>query len=233
MSDRRNSGTFISLLLALLFIFGLLLFSPIIEKLSPVSATILPPASSCFLPSNEGRYTVNASQSRFQVKAYAGGLFSALAHDHTIAIRDFTGEVKFTYDTVAPASLTLNIKADSLAVMDKVSDSDRQKIEKTLRSEVLEVDKYSEITFKSDNVSAQRIAEGKYQTKITGELTLHGVTRAITIPATIDFSQNGLQAQGQFSLRQTDYGIKPVSIAGGTIKVKNELKFTFDIAANR
>lgn len=40
-----------------------------------------------------------------------------------------------------------------------------------------------------------------------------------------------LRAHGEFPLRQTEYGIKPVSAAGGTIKLKDELKFTFDIVA--
>ena len=40
------------------------------------------------------------------------------------------------------------------------------------------------------------------------------------------------RAQGAFSLKQSDYGIKPVSVAGGTIKVKDELRFTLDIVAH-
>ncbi len=40
-----------------------------------------------------------------------------------------------------------------------------------------------------------------------------------------------LRANGEFSIRQTDYGIRLVSVAGGTLKLKDELKFTFDIVA--
>jgi hypothetical protein len=36
-----------------------------------------------------------------------------------------------------------------------------------------------------------------------------------------------------FSLKQTDYRIKLVAVAGGTIKVKDELKFSFDIVARK
>ncbi|MGA9770220.1 MAG: YceI family protein [Blastocatellia bacterium] len=181
----------------------------------------------------EARYKVSASQSKFIVRAFAGGLLSALAHDHTISIREFTGEARFTYGVVEPASLQLTIKADSLAVTDKVSDSDRKKIEDTMRGEVLEVDKHPEITFKSTSVNATRVEEGKYQTKISGDLTLHGTTRNITFDAFVTFYEASLRAQGQFAVRQSNYGIKPVSVAGGTIKVKDELKFSFDIVANR
>ena len=44
---------------------------------------------------------------------------------------------------------------------------------------------------------------------------------------------DSLRAKGDFSLKQTDFGIKPFSAAGGTIKLKNELKFVFDIMAQK
>jgi len=183
---------------------------------------------------SEGRYKINAGQSRFTVRALVGGLLSAVAgHDHTIAIRDFTGTVAFTYGPVTPASLQFTVKADSLAVTDKVSESDRNKIQTTMRNDVLDVNSYPEITFTSTNVTATRVEEGKYQTRITGDLTLHGTTRPLTINALITFYETRLEAEGQFSLRQTEYGIRPVSVAGGTVKVKDELKFSFNIVANR
>ena len=42
-----------------------------------------------------------------------------------------------------------------------------------------------------------------------------------------------LRANGEFTLRQTDYRIKLASVAGGALKLKDELKFTFDIVARR
>ncbi len=176
-------------------------------------------------------YRIDAGQSRFMVKAFAGGLLSALAHDHNIAIREFDGEVNFTFGTVEPASLQLTIRSGSLAVTDKVSASDRQKIETTMRDEVLEVSKHPQIVFKSTSVSAARTGEGKYQARIAGELTLRGVTRPQTITTQLEFGDSVLRARGGFSLKQSSFGIKPVSVAGGTIKVKDELKFTFEIVA--
>ena len=176
-------------------------------------------------------YRIDSGQSRFMVKAFAGGFLSALAHDHNIAIREFSGETQFTFGTVEPASLSLKIKAASLAVTDKVSASDRQKIEGTMRDEVLEADKYPESLFRSTNVSAAKTGDGQYQARIAGELTLHGVTRPLTIAAQLEFGDSLLRARGGFSLRQSSFEIKPVSVAGGTVKVKDELKFTFDIVA--
>jgi hypothetical protein len=36
---------------------------------------------------------------------------------------------------------------------------------------------------------------------------------------------------GDFTLRQTNYGIKLVSVAGGALKLKDELKFSLDFTA--
>lgn len=195
------------------------------------SALTLPKRSS-ISPQGSARYKVDASQSKFMVKASAGGLLSALAHDHNIAIRDFDGVATFTFVSVSPASLHLTINAESLAITDKVSDSDRTKIEKTMRDEVLEVGKYPEIVFKSTGVEANKIGEGEYRAVISGEITLHGVTKAASIPVRLSFGNNILRAQGSFALKQSDYGIKRVSVAGGTIKVKDELKFSLDIVAH-
>jgi polyisoprenoid-binding protein YceI len=182
--------------------------------------------------SEGARYRIDAGQSHFTVRAFAGGFLSAFAHDHNIAIRDFMGGADFTYGTVEPASLRLVIKADSLAITDKVGASDRQKIEGTMRDEVLEVAKFPDIVFKSTGVTASKTGEGQFQAKISGELTLHGVTRPLTIASQLEFGDKTLRAKGAFAIKQSSFDIKPVSVAGGTIKVKDELKFSFDIVAH-
>jgi hypothetical protein len=42
-----------------------------------------------------------------------------------------------------------------------------------------------------------------------------------------------LRASGDFILRQADYQIKLVSVAGGALKLKDELKFSFEIVARK
>src|SRR5215470_499513 len=66
-------------------------------------------------------YRIDSSHSRFMVHAFAGGLLSFAAHNHNIAIRDFSGDADITYGTVEPASLKMRVRSASLAVTDKVS----------------------------------------------------------------------------------------------------------------
>lgn len=178
-------------------------------------------------------YRIDAKRSRFTVRAFASGMLSALGHNPTIAIRDFEGEVRFLPDRLDLASLRISIKADSLTVTDDVSEKDRLDMEKQMREDVLETAKYPEIIFESASVSGDKIFEAQYRVAIAGKLSLHGVTRDCTIAGQVIASEDSLRSNGEFTLRQTDYRIKLVSAAGGTIKLKDELKFTFDIVTRR
>jgi polyisoprenoid-binding protein YceI len=183
-------------------------------------------------PPEVRRYTIDAGQSDFMVHASVGGLFSAFGHNHNIAIKDISGQTEFTDGSVTPASLRLNVRADSLKVTDKVSDSDRETIEKTMRDQVLETGKYAEITFKSTTIEVIKKTDTEFQGNIWGDLTLHGVTHNIFIKAQLTFEQKTVRARGEFSLKMTDYSIKPPSVAGGTITVKDTLKFNFNILSH-
>ncbi len=179
-------------------------------------------------------YRLIPEQSKFTVQAFAEGLFSAFGHDPVILIREFAGEVHFVSGTFENASLRLSIAPNSLVLSNDVKEKDRLEIERTTREEVLETAKYTEIVFTSNNISVNRLAEGRCRVRIIGDLTLHGVTqKSLWISAEATLSEDNLRAQGDFSLKQTDFGIKPYSAAGGTIKLKNELKFSFDIAGEK
>lgn len=177
------------------------------------------------------RYRIDTAKSNITVRAFRSGLLKAFGHDHTIVVRDFSGEAEITPDVLTPASLQLNLKSDSLAIIDKISDDERAEIENTMKTSVLETSKYPQITFKSTNVAAEKNGDAKFNVKLWGDITLHGVTGNGYIVSQVTFSGNSMRATGSFSLKQTDYKIDPPSAAGGTIKVKDELKFTFDIVA--
>jgi polyisoprenoid-binding protein YceI len=179
------------------------------------------------------RYRIDAGRSRFSVQGSAGGLLSMFGHDPVIAICGFGGDARFIPGTLDAASLLMLVQADSLAVANKVSDKDRREMERAMRDDLLEIARYPEIVFMSTHIASHPTGEGRYRARIVGKLSLHGVTRDHSIDAQLTLKEGALRAQGQFSLRQTDYNIKPVSVAGGTLKMKDELRFSFDILAER
>jgi polyisoprenoid-binding protein YceI len=60
---------------------------------------------------------------------------------------------------------------------------------------------------------------------VQGALTLHGVTK----PITVSVRRDGDNYSGNTTIKQTDFGIEPVTVGGGLIKVKNELGISFHI----
>ena len=178
-------------------------------------------------------YVLDAAKSRFVVRATASGLLSAFGHNPTIAIRNFTGEAWFRPQAPEQSSLQFKIDAGALAVTGDVNDKDRREMERAMREDVLETGRYTEIEFTSSGIQASKITEGMYRMKISGKLTMHGVTRDLELPCNMNVSEETLRANGDFTIRQTDYGMRLVSVAGGTLKLKDELKFTFDIVAHR
>jgi polyisoprenoid-binding protein YceI len=179
------------------------------------------------------RYLIDGKVSRFTVRVFASGMLSAFGHSPTIAIRDFAGEAEFSPDRLESASLHVTVKTASLGITDDISEKDRREIEREMQEGVLESGKYPEITYDCSRVSASNSGNGQPSVTLNGNLALHGVTRGLTIPARVAVNGDMLRAFGEFSLRQSDYNIKLVSAIGGGLKVKDEVKFSFDLVARK
>jgi len=178
-------------------------------------------------------YAIDPGISRFTVRAFAGGMFSAFGHNPTLAIREFEGEARFSPDVLDEAGLVIRIKASSLAITDSISDKDRRELELILNQDVLETSRYPEISFESTKVSASKAGDGQFFVTVVGTLTLHGVSNTQAVSAQIALTGDMLRAHGEFSVLQSAYGIQPVSVAGGALKVKDELKCSFDIVGRK
>jgi polyisoprenoid-binding protein YceI len=172
-------------------------------------------------------YHIDTGISRFTVRAFAGGMFSALAHNPTFAVRQYEGEIQF--DGNGMAGLTLSVQAPSLELTDDVSSKDQSDIERIMHHDVLDDTRFPTITYESPPPATTIAPSGEVM--LNGEMTLHGVKRRQPITARLVTSPGMLRAFGEFTLRQTDYGIKPFVGPAGAIKVKDELKCAFDITA--
>jgi polyisoprenoid-binding protein YceI len=179
------------------------------------------------------RYAIDGRSSRFTVRAFATGLLAAMGHNPTIGIRDFSGEMRFNFDKLEADSFRLEIKASSLGVQDDISDKDRREIERLMNQEILETAKFPEILYEAPSITVTKMSEMLCSATLNGELTLHGVTRNQPITARVALLGSMLRASGDFTLSQADYNIKPFSFAGGALKLKDELKFSFEMVARR
>jgi polyisoprenoid-binding protein YceI len=178
-------------------------------------------------------YVADRRASQFTVQVFSGGILSALGHSPTIIIRDFTAEADVNPDNLEQASLKVVIQAASLSVKDDISDKDRREIERMMQQEILETSSYPEIVYEGSGIAATKAGEGQYSITLNGDLSMHGVTRPQTVPARVALTADSFRVFGNFTLRQTDYDLKLASVAGGALKVKDELKFSFNILARK
>ena len=179
------------------------------------------------------RYAIDTRASQFTVQAFASGLISAIAHSPKIAIRDWTGAVQMNSMTLEGMALKLWVKASTLEVLDEMPDSDRRELHRVMNKEVLESSRYPEITYDSTQVAAEKLKDDLYRLNVRGRLTLHGTTNEQDFVAQASLGVDSARAYGSFTLLQSDYSIRIASIAGGTLKLQDELKFSFYVVARK
>ena len=180
------------------------------------------------------RFRLDPEQSKFIAHAQRGGLLWFKGHEHLVAAREFSGEAKLNADSLDASSLQLTVKTDSMEeTSDAFTATQKQIINRELREIVLEPAKYPELVFMSTAVKGKRVGANQYDLKIAGNLTLHGVTRPIVIPAKVNVNGNDLRATGEFSINRSDFKVKATSAFHGMIRVRNKVKFTFDIVGHR
>ena len=164
---------------------------------------------------------IDVERSTLTVYAYKSGLFSAFADNHIIRAPIAGGSIS----DQAPLAVDFVVHAADLLALDpNLAPARRAEVQaRMVGPEVLDTVKYPEITFTSTAVEAG----GPDRWTITGRLTIHGQTRPVTVSAV---RQNGTY-RGSVEIKQRDFGIEPISIVGGTVKVKDQLKIEFDIVA--
>jgi len=166
-----------------------------------------------------GTKPIDVEQSTLTVFAYKSGLFSAFADNHIVKAPIAGGSISED----SPLKVDLTVRAADLRVLDPSLAPDRRaEVQaRMLGPEVLDVTTFPDITFASTTIEPS----GADRWNVTGRLTIHGQTRTITFAVS---RANG-RYRGDVPIKQRDFGIQPISIAGGTVKVKDELKVEFDI----
>jgi len=166
------------------------------------------------------KQAIDAEHSTLTVFVNKSGLFSAFADNHVIRAPISRGSISES----APLSVEMTVRAADLRVLDPGLAADRRAEVQTrmLGPEVLDVAKFPEISFASTAIESS----GADRWQVTGRLTIRGQERTIAFPAA---RVNG-RYHGEVVIKQHDFGIEPIKVAGGAVKVKDEIKVQFDIA---
>ncbi|MEY2412848.1 MAG: hypothetical protein QOD84_1454 [Acidobacteriaceae bacterium] len=168
---------------------------------------------------NAQRRAIDVNKSTLTIRVFKSGMFSAFAHDHEIKAPIAEGAI----DSSSNPTVQLRLDARKLRVMDPdIAKDKRAEIQHTMEgTEVLDVEHFPQISFQSTRIA--KLADGKWE--VNGNLSLHGKTE----PVSVLVSNEQGHYLGHAALKQSKFGIQPISVAGGTIKVKDEIKIEFEI----
>jgi len=177
----------------------------------------------------DGTYKLGPELGRVLLRTSRSGLGRRAGHDLTIEVTRWSGEA--AVDTASPAnsSLTLDAEIDSLEVREGIggikplTDGDREEIKKTARTKILNASQHPTITFRSTGVNGTPEAF-----EITGNLTIMGRARPVTVK--VRAGDDG-RLQGGATVVQSQWGIKPYSAFLGALKLADEVRVEFDLAA--
>jgi polyisoprenoid-binding protein YceI len=167
-----------------------------------------------------GGRLIDGAHSSLKVRVNKSGFFSAFAHNHEIEAPIESGEVAES----GSLAVELRVDARKMRVLDPGASADtRAEVQKKmLGPQVLDTERFPEIHFQSTEVEAK----GADHWLVHGTLDLHGQRH----PVMVDVALKDGVYRGTASLKQTGFGITPVSVGGGTVKVKDEVKVEFEIA---
>ncbi len=178
-------------------------------------------------------YVVDAGMSRLSVKVFAGGPLASFGHNPVLSFSNFEGEAEFAPDSPQKCSFTFKVQLNAFDVGGDIKANDRREIERITKEEILECAKFPEMAFSTSQVSINSTGDALYQVEASGDLALHGTTKHESGRAQITLMGDSMRVYGEVPIRQTAYGIKQFSMAGGTLKVKDEVTVTFELMTRR
>ena len=179
-------------------------------------------------------YQVDAAKSRVTIAVGKSGAFSFLGHKHEVSGPIESGSLDIDPDDLSRSHVSIDIATSSLKVsgVDEPPE-DWPEVQAAMESDkVLGVARFPRITFEGTSIAGNRPAAPVFDVVVAGRLTIRDVTRPVSVPVHVQLTDRSLTANGRFSVKQTEFGIKPISV-GGAVAVKDRLDIAFTIAAQR
>jgi polyisoprenoid-binding protein YceI len=178
-------------------------------------------------------YAVDGGASDVRIHVGKSGALGFAGHTHEV-VAPVKGEVAANPDELGASTVSLTFDAADMKVLAEGADAggDAPKVAEAMKGpKLLDVAQVPAITFKSQRVTGRPASPGAYDLELAGEMTIHGVTRPLTLPVHVEVAGDTLTATGKAVLRHDQFGLQPIAAGGGTVKVKNEIGVTYRIVA--
>lgn len=188
-------------------------------------------------PADGREFLIDEAASELRIVVYPDGALARLGHAHVIGGPVVSGRIVLA-ELWEDSALRLTIDLRDLEVDRPAwrrdegferdpSDAAIAGTRENLRSEaVLDVANHPSI-----EVESLGLAGPRWQPDIDLRIRLRGVARELTVPLALTLSNERILAIGKLSLRQSEFGLEPFSVAGGQLAVADRIDMRFRIVA--
>jgi len=184
------------------------------------------------LRANKAAHQIVASESLITITVRRSGPLARMGHDHVVANRQIEGfvdlaqdrtEFRFRLDqlTVDEAELRKDAGLETQPSADSIDGTRHNMFTKVLQAEA------------HPWVVVRAVREPGARDLLRAQITLHGVTHEYQVPLQMKEEGANVLAKGAFTVKQSDFGIKPFAVFGGALSVKDELELKFAISARQ
>lgn len=215
---------------------------PLASAAQPVAGYRLPAASvDWYRQAAAGGAAVLAIDGRrsvIVVTVRRGGPLARLGHDHVVASEQVSGLIAPTLGRA-----DFGFRLDQLQVDDGARRAEAQLdtqpsaeaiagTRQNMLTRVLEAERYPEVALRvTAPQSGQSARSAQSAQSVQLSVTLHGVTQTLAAPLLLEQTAAGLTASGTLTLRQSDFGITPMSVMNGAMTVLDTLELRYRIVA--
>jgi polyisoprenoid-binding protein YceI len=183
-----------------------------------------------------GPLSVVADESHVVIAVGKAGMFGFAGHAHEVVAPAVRGTVVADVADWARSRVSLDFDAAALRVNGAGEPpADVPEVQRVMLGDrVLDAARFPNVSFRSTRVAVKALARDGADLQVEGQVTLHGVTKPLVVPVHVTWDGAGaLVGRGAFSLKQSTFGIQPVTAAGGTVKVRDEVEVRFVLKARR
>ena len=233
-------------LLGLLASFGLWACSSPPERVPgpqpvPAEATAARPSTPTTppTPANLKSYRIEPAESRLRILVYRGGTMARLGHNHVISSAELQGQI-WRGATAESSGFEIEVPVNTLIVDDNAAraeegedfplnvskDAKAGTKANMLRPTLLDGEHFPKIS-----IRATRITGSTASPDVVASMRIKDQTREIRLPVMLSEADGALVVQGSFEIRQSDFGITPLSIAMGALTVQDTVKINFRLVA--
>ena len=209
----------------------------------PAPVPTVPPTPAPTAPDTRGAavYEVDARSSQLSILVFRGGKLSRLGHNHVMTSHDVHGRA-WVHPEFARSGFELSFPVAKLVVDDpearraagsdfppEIPQSDKDGTRRNmLKPEVLDGERYSEV-----KVASAKVGGTLQAPQVTARITIKDASREVQVPVKLAVEGAKLTASGEFDILQTEFGIKPFSVALGALEVQDKLHIKFAITAEK